>query len=151
MKKNVLVLFVSGLILMCGPGLAQNGNLKLKSKVELNNWKLSSRAYKQEKFLNGASVKLYKAEALVSQTTSDQDGNFELDIPASGAYTIEVTYAGCNPKKFVANTRTIHTKAGDFPLVDITGMIMPKAIKTNDNLGLYQPLVKIEREHGNGF
>lgn len=126
---------------------ANDWNLTLKSKVELRDWKLSSKAYKHQTFLKGASIELFEASNLITKTESDNDGNFELKIPSTGNYTLLITYPGYNPKKFIVNARTIPVKAGDanlIPSVDMTSFTASKEIKGVGDLGLDQPVIKAE-------
>jgi len=155
MAKNVFIRFVIIITFFPWCLSGQNWSLKLKSKVELRNWQLTSKAIKHETFLNGASIQLYKGSAVVSQTTSDAEGNFEMNIPANGNYTLVINYTSCNPKKFAVNTIGVSSKAANLnfkPSVDITGFIMSKPIKGINYLGLNQPLVTIEYDpNSNGF
>jgi hypothetical protein len=124
---------------------ADNWSFKLKSKVELRTWKLSSVAMKSSTFLNGATVKLYNGSSVVSQTTSDADGNFEMNIPHEGNYTLEITYPGCSLKKFTVNTKGVSNGDANFkPSVDIVGMMASKYTTDGKYLGLDQTHVKIE-------
>ena len=79
---------------------AQEWTLKLSSNVELRTWKLTTKADKEEKPLLGASITLYKGSGIVSQSTSDGNGDFTVFVPANGEFVLTVSYPGCNPKKF---------------------------------------------------
>jgi hypothetical protein len=124
---------------------ADNWSFKLKSKVELRTWKLSAVAMKSATFLNGATVKLYNGSSVVSQTTSDAEGNFEMNIPHEGNYTLEITYPGCSLKKFTVNTKGVSNGDANFkPSVDIVGMMASKYTTDGKYLGLDQTHIKIE-------
>lgn len=129
--------------------LSQNLTYKLKSRVELRNWKLSSKAYKQEIFLQNASIELFEGVKLLSKTTSDKDGNFEIDLPSTGNYTIIISSQGYNSRKFSVNCNSIIIKNGqsDFiPSVEIRGFIAYKAIKNVSDIGLSYPTVQMRDE-----
>src|SRR5688572_17236947 len=91
---------------------SQDWSLKLRSRVELRTWKLSTRADKTEKSLTGATVVLHKGPATIAQTITDGDGNFEIDIPANGDFILTITYAGCNTKKFFVSTKGVPEAVG---------------------------------------
>jgi hypothetical protein len=155
MEKSAITKFIIIISFFPGSLLGQEWSLKLKSKVELRSWKLTSKAIKNEQFLNGATVKLCKGPSVVSQTTSDPEGNFEMSIPVNGNYTLEITYPGCNPKKFAVNSSGVPSNAVAAnlkPSLDITGFIMSKLIKGVNYIGLNQSLVTVEYKPGsNGF
>lgn len=146
MKKNNTSCLILGLLFSCLSVFSQDWNFKLKSKVELRNWNLSSRALKNASLLNGASIKLYKGSALVLETISEADGSFEISIPPNGEYTLEISYEGQKPKKFAVSTKdnpdknNIHTK----PTVSVVGLIMTRYVKDAQYLGMSQPKVHIE-------
>jgi len=90
MRKNIIKFILSGLVLVYMNGFAQN--FKLKSKVELRNWQMTSKAMKSENFLSGALVKLYKGDKMISGVSSDADGNFEIEIPPDGEFVLMVEH-----------------------------------------------------------
>ncbi len=148
MKIFITKFILSGLLLFCFAGFAQN--LKLKSKIELRNWLLTSKAMKSETFLNGASIKLLKGDAVVSQATSDATGNFEMDVPPNGEFVLMVEYPGHEPKKFAVNTKTTPPNKEDAnfkPSIDIVGILMSKPKKGMENIGLNQPSVTSPRKN----
>lgn len=145
MIKNFLL--ISGIFFLSNFLHGQNWMLKLKSRVELRNWKLTTKAEKSEKSLGGASVSLSKGSTVLSQTTSNAEGDFEIDVPAKGDFILTITYAGCNTKKFYVSTNGVPEEVGKDnykPTVSIGGFIMSKPLKGVDYLGLNEPLVKVE-------
>ncbi|MBP7810418.1 MAG: carboxypeptidase regulatory-like domain-containing protein [Bacteroidia bacterium] len=140
MRSNIINYLILGLLFFCCLSKAQDQNIKLKSRVELRNWDLTYKAIKRETFLSGASVKLYKANAVVAEVVSDAEGNFEINIPSSGEYTLLVEYPGRAPKKFAVNTKT-SSSANHKPSLDIVGIIMSKPKKGMEYIGLNQPSV----------
>ncbi|MCE3228888.1 MAG: CarboxypepD reg-like domain [Bacteroidetes bacterium] len=147
MKKFFIVAMIFfGLITQ-----AQDWSLKLRSRVELRSWRLTTRADKTEKNLNGAAVTLQKGDAVIGQTTTDAEGNFEIDVPANGDFMLVITYAGCNTKKFAVSTKGVPESVGKDsykPTISIGGFMMAKPIKGVDYIGLDQPLVKVEYKSG---
>ncbi len=148
MKRNNIIYFILSLLFFFKLSFADDFNLKLKSKVEVRNWKLSSKAYKQETFIKGASIELYNASSIISKTISDKDGNFEINIPSSGNYTLVITSLGYDPKKFSITAKSIpigNNSANFIPSVDMTSFIATKIIKGVGDLGLNQPIIHAER------
>jgi hypothetical protein len=126
---------------------AQDWSLKLSSNVELRTWKLNTAANKTEKSLSGANIVLYKGNSIISQTTSDANGDFVIDIPGGGDFILTVSYAGCNTKKFYVSTNSVPENVGKDnykPTVSIGGFVMSKPIQGVDYIGLNEPLVKVE-------
>jgi hypothetical protein len=146
MKRTDLIYFIITLFSICESSFAQDWHFKLKSKVELRNWNLSSRAMKSSIFLSGASVKLYKNSSLIQEIQSDAEGNFEMNIPADGEYTLIVSYQGQPEKKFAISTKSKapDNNAGFKPTISMTGVIMSKHMKDAKYLGLTPPHVMIE-------
>lgn len=152
MVKFVYMRFILLLTFISLGLTSQNLVYKFKSRVEVRNWKLSSKAYKQETFLQGASVELYEGTKLLSKTTSDKDGNFELDLPSTGNYTIMVNSPGYNSRKFSVTCNSIIIKDGaaDFiPSVEIRGFVAFKAIKNVGDMGLSYASVQMADEKNN--
>lgn len=150
MAKNLLIkiaLLVLGTIPF---GLtAQNLIYKFKSKVELRDWKLSSKAYKEVTYLEGASIELYEGSKLITKTNSDKDGNFTLDLPPSGNFTLMVNSPGYNSRRFSLNCNSIIIKNGEadfIPSVDVTGFISTKTIKDVKDMGISNPTVLMANE-----
>jgi len=117
--------------------------------VEVRDWKLSSKAYKLETFLQGASIELFDGAKQLSKTTSDKDGNFELDLPSTGNYTIIVSGAGYNSRKFSVSCNSIIIKNGEanfIPSVELRGFVGLKTIKNVGDLGLNNPVVQLADE-----
>jgi hypothetical protein len=126
---------------------AQGWSLKLSSNVELRSWKLNTAANKTEKSLSGAAIVLYKGNSIISQTTSDANGDFVIDIPGGGDFILTVSFAGCNTKKFYVSTNSVPENVGKDnykPTVSIGGFVMSKPIQGVDYIGLNEPLVKVE-------
>lgn len=134
---------------------SQEWSLKLKSTVELRTWRLTTRADKTEKSIQGATIILYNGTNAIKEVQSDPDGNFEIEIPANGDFYLSVSYPGCNTKKFYVSTKGIPDDQNnkDFkPSVKIGGFMMSKPFKGVDYLGLEQPLLKVEYKNRNeGF
>jgi hypothetical protein len=147
MKKHLILFFAFHVMLFCKPMLAQSWGFRLKSKVELRSWDLSSKAMKNATLINGASVKLYKGSVLVAETLSDANGNFEMNIPPDGDFNLMISAPDRDPKKFAISTRSIppdKDHANFKPSINIVGMIMSKHKKDMKYLGLDQPQVRIE-------
>lgn len=147
MKKNIFGLFIITFLFF--NEILHSQNLKLKSKVELGNWQMTSKAMKSETFLSGALVKLYKGDKMISGVSSDADGNFEIEIPANGEYTLMIEYSGREPKKFVVNAKTISPDKDDAnfkPSVDIVGVLMSKPKKGMESIGLNHPTVSFDQQ-----
>jgi len=145
MNLTARIFIVLSLVSLCCQ--SQNWTLKLSSKVELRNWRLSSVAEKTEKALTGAVITLFKDKTQVGRTNSDSEGNFIIDIPAKGEYILTIEYAGCNTKRFYVSTNGVSDDVGKgnyMPTINITGFIMSKPIKGVDYIGLDEPLVKVE-------
>jgi len=125
---------------------AQNWNFKLKSKVELRTWALSSRAMKNSTYLDGATVQLLKGSEIIFQAATDKEGNFEMNIPSDGDYSLVINYAGSEPKKFAVSTRGVPPNKDDpnfKPSFNMVGIIMSKPAKDKKYLGLDQSHVQI--------
>ena len=144
MKKIISLIFF--LFMLSGFFMAQSRNLKLKGKVELRNWQFSSKAYKNESFLTGASIKLYKANAEIAAAVSDAHGNFEIDIPDNGQYILMIEYPGKESKKFAVNAKSVSPNKDDAnfkPNVDIVGIVMSKPKSGKESIGLNMPSATI--------
>ncbi|MBL7918329.1 MAG: carboxypeptidase regulatory-like domain-containing protein, partial [Bacteroidia bacterium] len=144
MKKGLIILLAFPVILF---GQAPNWVLKLSSNVEIRNWKLTSKAEKEEKSLGGASIVLTKGGTVVGQTTSNGNGDFTIDVPPNGEYILTVSYPGYNTKKFAVNTFNVpeeFAKDNYKPTFSIGGFIMAKAFPGINYSGLQNPLVKVE-------
>ncbi len=126
---------------------AQEWNLKLKSKVELRSWMLTNKALKTEKNVEGATITLMKNEAVLGQTQSDLDGNFEMDIPGNGHYTLTVAYPNCTTKKFSVSTTGVPDKSGFHrfsPSVTLGSFMLSKPVQGVDYIGLADPIAHVE-------
>lgn len=151
MALRILLLFLLPACLLH----AQDWSLKLSSNVELRTWKLNSAANKTEKSLSGATIVLYKGSSIISQTTSDGNGDFVIDIPGGDDFILTVSAAGCNTKKFYVSTKSVPENVGKDnykPTVSIGGFVMSKPIQGVDYIGLNEPLVKVEyKARGQNF
>ena len=133
-------------ILLNYAAVAQNWKLKLSSNVELRTWKLTSKAEKEEKALGGASIKLLTGSNVVSEVSSKPNGDFSIEVPANGDYMLEVSYAGCNTKRFAISTRDVPEKVANDnfnPSYSIGGFIMAKPLPGIDYSPLKNPLLKV--------
>ena len=149
--KHTLILSI---LLSCFFMHSQNWMLKLSSTVELRSWRLTNTAEKSEKALSGASIKLYKGDVLIGETSSDANGDFVIDIPSGGEFVLTIYYSACNTKKFNVSTTSVDENVGkDYkPSISISGFIMSKPLKGVDYIGLNEPLVKVEyKSKGQNF
>lgn len=129
---------------------AQNWSVKISSNVELRTWKLTTKADKEEKSLLGASITLYQGSKIISQGTSDGNGNFSVMVPGNGEYVLSVAYPGCNAKKFSIVTTGVPQELQNDPSwkpsFSIGGFVMAKPFPGIDYSGLQQTLVKVVYE-----
>lgn len=144
MKKIVFLLV---LCIFSYTAEAQDWRLKLKSNVQLRTWKLTSKSEVEEKGLAGASIALYKGASKLSEVLSDANGDFMVEVPPNGEFTLVVSYPGCNTKKFAVSTLGVPeemNKDEKFkPSFGIGGFIMARAFPGIDYSTLKQPLVKV--------
>lgn len=144
MKKLFILTFLLHIFLP--PVYAQDWSLNLSSNVELRTWKLSTKADKEEKGLGGATIKLFKGSTLVTEVKSLGNGDFKIDIPGNGEFTLEVSYPGCNTKKFAISTLGVPPEIArdNFrPSYGIGGFIMARALPGIDYSYLNQALVRV--------
>lgn len=129
---------------------SQNWSVKISSNVELRTWKLTTKADKEEKALLGASITLYQGAKIISQNTSDSNGDFSVNVPGNGEYVLTVSYPGCNSKKFSIITTGVPQDIQDDinfkPSFSIGGFVMAKPFPGIDYSGLQQTLVKVVYE-----
>lgn len=154
MVKNICVIFIYLFTFISFSLNSQNLIYKLKSRVVLRDWELSSKAFAHEKFLNGASIELFEGAKLLSKTTSDNEGNFELDLPSSGNFTVIINSPGYNSRKFSVNCNSIIIKNGEanfIPSVEMRGFIAYKAIKNVSDMGLSYPTVQMSDGKNNNL
>ncbi len=147
MKKNNILYFIVCFLVLSNSLISQDWNFKLNGKVELRNWKLSNKAMKSGTFVNKASVELRNASGVISQSESDSEGNFALNIPHNGEFTLTISSPGQNSKKFLVTTKGVSSNNNDAnfrPSINIAGMISTKHLKDMNYLGLDQSLVTIE-------
>lgn len=104
MRKLLSIL----LILICFyHSKAQEWSLELSSNVYLRTWQLDTKAKEEEKELGGATIALMQNGKLISQTTSNSNGEFTIKVPQNGEYYLNVSYAGCNTKRMMVNTKNV--------------------------------------------
>ena len=60
--------------------------------------------------LSGATVELIGPRGRIAVTTTDAEGNYTLDAPAPGAYTLSVTRAGLQPVQFAVRVGNEHAR-----------------------------------------
>jgi len=145
MKLHLNIFFI--LLLLSSSIIAQDWTLKLSSNVELRTWKLTSKADKEEKSLGGANIKLYKGNSIISELNSDANGDFTVLVPPNGDFILEVSFSGCNTKKFSVSTNGVPeniAKDNFKPTFSIGGFVMAKPFPGIDYSGLQQALVKVE-------
>ncbi|MGE0567643.1 MAG: hypothetical protein AB7O73_06815 [Bacteroidia bacterium] len=136
---------------------SQEWKLVLKSTVALRTWNLTTKANKSEKMAQGANIQLSDGSKILSEVTSDLNGNFELEIPGGGDYYLTVTYPSCSAKKFYVSTKGVpvdvtDSKKGYKPSIKIGGFMMSKPFSGIDYIGLQEPLLKVEYKGKNeGF
>jgi hypothetical protein len=145
MNKKILVIFLSVFFLHTILS-AQEWTLKLRSSVELRNFKLTNKVDISEEKLAGATITLSKGATTISQMQSDGSGDFVIDVPANGDYVLTISYSGCNPKKFAISTMGVPeelAKDNYKPTFGIEGVIMAKAFPSINYSVLQQPLARI--------
>lgn len=142
--------FLVAFILLSNLLISQNWSVKISSNVELRTWKLTTKADKEEKSLLGASITLYQGSKIISQGTSDGNGNFSVMVPGNGEYVLSVSYPGCNAKKFSIVTTGVPQELQNDPSwkpsFSIGGFVMAKPFPGIDYSGLQQTLVKVVYE-----
>lgn len=146
MSKITLIKFVLFLALLPQYSASQALIYRLNSKALIRKWTLSSKAYRQEESLSGATIELLEGTKPISKTTSDNEGNFTLDLPSIGNYMIIISKPGFNTRKFSINCNSIIIKNGEsdfIPSINITGFIGDKTIKDVGDIGLNQPTVQL--------
>jgi hypothetical protein len=120
--------------------------VKISSNVEIRTWKLTYKSEKTEKSLGGANIVLTKNGSVVTQGTSNNDGDFQVMVPGNGVYILTVSYPGCNPKKFEIITTGVPEDLQNnnfYPSFSIGGFVMAKPFPGIDYSGLNEPLVKV--------
>ena len=65
--------------------------LKLTSNVYLRTWKLDTKASKEEKEIDGATITLFQNGKQISQTTSSNGGEFTIMVPHDGEFYLTVS------------------------------------------------------------
>lgn len=126
---------------------SQNWKVNVKSQVELRTWKLTSKAESQEKPLAGAIIKLLRGTELIAQVNSNGNGDFNIDVPPNGEFIIEVSYPGCNSKRFFISTNNVPKELNEdkyMPSFGIGGFVLSKPYPGIDYSELNTPLIKIQ-------
>jgi hypothetical protein len=122
--------------------------LKLSSNVYLRTWKLDTKANKEEKEIDGATITLFQNGKQIGQTTSGNGGEFTIMIPQNGEFYLTVAYPGCNTKRMGINTQNVPeniTKDNFKPTFKITGgFIMVKPYPGINYSELSQDLISVE-------
>ncbi|MDP3556739.1 MAG: hypothetical protein Q8T03_05140 [Bacteroidota bacterium] len=122
--------------------------LKLTSNVYLRTWKLDTKANKEEKEVDGATVILFQNGKQINQTTSSNGGEFTILIPQNGEFYLTVSYPGCNTKRMGINTQNVPdniAKENYKPTFKITGgFIMVKPYPGINYSELSQDLIRVE-------
>lgn len=123
-------------------------SLKLNSNVYLRTWKLDTKANKEEKEIDGATVTLFQGGKQISQVTTSNGGEFTVMVPKDGEFYLTVSYPGCNTKRMAINTQNVPenmTKDGYKPSFEITGgFIMVKPYPGINYSELSQDLIRVE-------
>jgi hypothetical protein len=145
MRNNFKIIF---LFLLFSISIhSQNWTLELKSYVEYRTWSLTTKAVSKETALQGATIKLFQGSTLVSQVTSDADGEFTLLVPPNGEFIGEVSFPGCNAKRFSVSTTGVPEKVGDNdykPTFAIKGgFVMVKPYPSIDYSNLEKSLIRV--------
>ncbi len=123
-------------------------SLKLTSNVYLRTWKLETKATKEEKEIDGATVTLFQGGKQISQVTTSNGGEFTVMVPKDGEFYLTVSYPGCNTKRMAVNTQNVPEKMfnDNFkPSFEITGgFIMVKPYPGINYSELSQDLIRVE-------
>jgi hypothetical protein len=123
-------------------------SLKLSSNVYLRTWKLDTKANKEEKEIDGATITLFQNDKQIDQTTSGNGGEFTILIPKDGEFYLTVSYPGCNTKRMSINTQNIPeniSKDNFKPSFKIIGgFIMVKPYPGINYSELNQNLIRVE-------
>ena len=131
---------------MISVSFGQTWNLKLKSTVELRTWKLTNKAQEKLDLLPGATISLLKNGQVAQKVSTDANGVFSIDVPPNGDYILEVSYPGCNSKRFSISTYNVTENIFSEkynPSFSIGGFVMAKPFQGIDYSGLSKPLVHI--------
>lgn len=142
---------ITALILIVSTYHAQ-WSLKLTSNVYLRTWKLDTKASKEEKEIDGATITLFQNGKQISQTTSGNGGEFTVMVPQDGEFYLTVSFPGCNAKRMGINTQNVPEKMSkdNFkPSFEITGgFIMVKPYPGIDYSQLNKDLIRVEYAPG---
>ena len=86
---------------------AQDWSLELSSNVYHRTWQLDTKAKEEEKEIGGASVTLMQNGKIITQTTTNSNGEFIIKVPKDGEFYLTVSYQGCNTKRMAVNTKNV--------------------------------------------
>ena len=106
----------------------------------------TSRIEKEGKGMGGASIKLYNGSTLVKETNSDSEGNFKLEIPPNGNYSIIISSPGMVTKKVQVSTMDVPSDktAKNFKsILKIESFSLFEPLPGIDYSALNQPLLNI--------
>ena len=106
----------------------------------------TSRIEKEGKGMGGASIKLYNGSTLVKETNSDNEGNFKLEIPPNGNYSIIISSPGMVTKKVQVSTMDVPSDktAKNFKsILKIESFSLFEPLPGIDYSALNQPLLNI--------
>lgn len=146
MKKIFLLLLLFKFCFNYSQTTTKTWSLKIRSNVEIRTWKLTYKSEKTEKSLGGASIVLTKQGKIISQGTSDANGDFLVTVPGNDVFILTVSYPGCNAKKFEIITTGVPEEIQNnnfYPSFSIGGFVMAKPFPGIDYSGLNEPLVKV--------
>ena len=147
MKKLSLLFSLLSCILMTAQG--SDWVLKVSSTVEYRTFRYDKVIVPEEKFLQGATITLFKGSTVVNKWYSDVNGDFTIDVPSNGEYVMEVSYSGCNSKRFMINTMNTGEQGDKFkPSIRIEGVIMSKPLYSIDYTALKQPMTLLAYNAG---
>lgn len=145
MKKQLLIIT---LFLLFSSLIKAQWTLKLSSNVYLRTWKLDTKANKEEKEIDGATITLFQNGKQISQTTSGNGGAFTVLVPKDGEFYLTVSFPGCNTKRMGINTQNVPeniSKDNFNPSFKITGgFIMVKPYPGINYSELDQNLIRVE-------
>lgn len=142
MKNLILSIIFSGSVFFM-----QGQSFVLSGKVELRNWKLSNRAMKSGTVISNALIELKNTTGVIFHTQSDSEGNFNLNIPTTGEFTMTINSPGQNPKKYLIiskGTSGNNNDANFRPMITISGMLTEKHKAGMNYLGFEKANVTVE-------
>jgi hypothetical protein len=146
MKTNYIFFVI---LLLSISLFAQNWQLKLYSSVYLRNWKLTTKIENNETHISGADIILYEYSGkIISQTKSNNLGEFMVMVPPNGEFYLTVSYSGCYTKRIAINTQGVPeevSKDNFNPTFKIIGgFVMSKSYPKIDYSELRQDIIRVE-------